>query len=442
MMIPDLAQALASSSGNAAKAAALAKAISGTVAPDGGEFKSFIAVDPTPKPDPQRQSDTLLGCMFGLKDNIDAAGFRTTCGARILADAPSATADSWIAAALKGAGATLIGKNNMHEFALGATGANPLFGTTINPWDRGRNVGGSSGGSASAVALRQVHVSVGTDSGGSVRMPASFTGITGFKPTPGMLPMTGVAGESWTLDCLGLFTATVADLQTVWDAVIPREQESVVGPIRLAYLNDESMGRVEPIVWKSYQAAITKLRESGLDLTPISITGFDVCPYVCISIVYPEVASWHYELMREKPQLYDPHIRALLCLGEFWSSRNYLDAQRLRSVLRHRLAKLMAPYQAVLTPTVPIQPPRLGEAAQVAGDPKDQSLYTLIRFTVLLNVTSYPGISVPSGLDDDGLPTGLQIMARPGEDYALLDIARRIEDVLGPMPLPPALKAS
>ena len=158
---------------------------------------------------------------------------------------------------------------------------------------------------------------------------------------------------------------------------------------------------------------------------PISIHGFGLCPYICISIVYPEVASWLHDLLRDKPEQYDQHIRALICLGEFWSARHYIDAQRLKTVMRDRLARLIEPYDAVLTPTVAIRPVPVGGSAHVEGDPPDQALYTLIRFTVLLNVTGYPGISVPSGLKKyGGLPTGLQLFARPGEDTRLLQIER------------------
>jgi aspartyl-tRNA(Asn)/glutamyl-tRNA(Gln) amidotransferase subunit A len=437
MALPELTQALAAAGGDPAKAAAIARSASADAMPHGGHHYTFISVAAKPQPDPGRQSDALLGCVFSAKDNMDAAGFTTTCGSRLFADAPPATKDSWIVATLKQAGAQCIGKNNMHEFALGATGANEVFGTTTNPWDESRNVGGSSGGSASAVALRQVHLSIGTDSGGSVRMPAAFTGITGFKPTPGILPMEGVSGEAWSIDCLGLFTTTVADLTTIWRAIVPSESPAARKRLRLGYLNDDSMGRVDPIVWEQYQASIERLRKGGAELTAISIQGFDKCPYVCISIVYPEVASAHYELIRARPHEYDQHIRSLICLGELWSSRNYLDAQRLRSVLRERFAGIIAPYNAVLTPSVPIQPPRNGEPAHVTGDPPAQSLFTLIRFTVACNVIGYPAISVPSGLDRDGLPTGLQIIGRPGDDGALLNIAKRVEDLLSVMPRPP-----
>jgi aspartyl-tRNA(Asn)/glutamyl-tRNA(Gln) amidotransferase subunit A len=438
MPLPSLAEALAAGAGDPGAAAAIARQAAAALGSDGGVHRSFIRIAAAPEPDPARTSDALLGCVFSVKDNIDEAGFPTTCGSRVLEDAPPAAADAAVVARLKAAGAVSVGKNNMHEFALGATGLNTRFGTTANPWDMSRNVGGSSGGSASAVALRQVHLSLGTDSGGSVRMPASFTGIAGFKPTFGAIPLGGVAGAAWSIDSLGFFTATASDQRAVWSALRPDDVAPPRrGPLRLAYLHDESMGRVEPAVWAHYRAGIEKLRQAGAELTPVSLTGFELAPYLCIATVYPEVTSAHHELLRAKPALYDQAIRGLICLGEAWSARLYLDAQRLRSVLRDRFARIIAPHEAVLTPTVPIQPPKIGVAAHVEGDPEGGGLFTLIRFTVLHNVTGYPGISVPSGLDRDGLPGGLQVIGRPREDAALLQVAAAIETIVGPTPAPP-----
>jgi aspartyl-tRNA(Asn)/glutamyl-tRNA(Gln) amidotransferase subunit A len=436
MALPELSKALAASAADPAAAAAIAREAAAALGRDGGPFRTFISVAEAPEPDPRRSSDALLGCVFSVKDNIDQVGIRTTCGSRTLENAPLATKDAWIVAALKAAGAVSVGKNNMHEFALGASGRNARYGATVNPWDTGRTVGGSSGGSASAVALRQVHLSLGTDSGGSVRMPASFTGITGFKPTGGAIPLHGVSGAAWSIDSLGLFTVTVADQRVVWSAIKPEDiAPPRQGAIRLGYLQDDSMGPVEPIVWGHYLATIDKLRQAGVALTGVSMNGFEIVPYVCLSVVYPEVTSAHYELLREKPELYDQPIRGLICLGEMWSSRNYLDAQRLRTVLRDRLAVIIQPFDALLMPTVAIQPPGSDEAPQVRGD-RRSGLFTLIRFTAAFNVTGYPGISVPAGLDRTGLPCGLQIIGRPREDSALLDVAQAIEDILGPTPAP------
>jgi aspartyl-tRNA(Asn)/glutamyl-tRNA(Gln) amidotransferase subunit A len=436
MALPSLAAALAQVRGDTTAAAALANTAAAAVRPHGGDGFSFIKVVDQPAP---KRSGPLLGCIYSVKDNIDVNGMVTTCGSRVFKHRPPSTRDAWIVQALDNAGAQCIGKNNMHEFALGGSGANAEFGTTTNPWDRGRNCGGSSGGSALAVAERQVHVSLGTDSGGSVRMPASFTGIVGFKPTPDKLSMAGVDGAAYSMDCLGFFTATVGDLATVWDAVVPSAVtvSSTQRP-RLAYLQDDSMGRVDPSVWDAYQHAIEKLRAAGYELTGVSIPGLQICPYVCISVVYPEIASAHFHLLREQPELYDQEIRGLICLGELWSSRNYLDAQRIRSLLRLRFQAILDPFDAVLMPAVAIQPPKLGETPQVAGDPPGAGLYTLMRFTVPFNVIGYPAISVPAGFDRDRLPFGLQAVGRPGADAALLGVARHIEDVMGVMPAPGA----
>ncbi len=438
MALAELSKALSACAGSPADATAIARAAATGLGRDGGPFHTFISVAEAPAPDANLSSDALLGCVFSVKDNIDQTGFATTCGSRTLENAPAAAKDAWIVASLKTAGAISVGKNNMHEFALGATGLNARYGATVNPWDTSRNVGGSSGGSASAVALRQVHLSLGTDSGGSVRMPASFTGIAGFKPTFGAIPLDGVAGAAWSIDSLGLFTVTVADQRRVWSAIKPEDvAQTRKGPLRLGYLPDDSMGPAEPVVWEHYLATVEKLRRAGVALTGVPMRGFELAPYICISVVYPEVTSAHHELLRQKPELYDQAIRGLICLGEMWSSRNYLDAQRLRTVLRNRLGAIVQPFDALVLPNVPIQPPRSGEVPQVSGDAQSGGLFTLIRFTAVSNVTGYPAISVPAGLDRDGLPCGLQVVGRPQEDWALLEVAQAIEDILGPTPAPP-----
>ncbi len=439
MPIPSLSRAIADAGGDPGRATALARTAAAEVRRNDRQTHSFISVIEESSIGAAAPSGPLLGCVFSVKDNIDVRGSATTCGSRLLEDnRPSQ--DAWIVTKLQGAGALCIGKNNMHELALGATGVNVRFGTTTTPWDPARSAGGSSGGSAVAVARRLVHLSIGTDSGGSVRIPASMCGIVGFKPTAGALPLQGVAGAALTMDSLGLFATEVADVRRAWDAIAPRQRSpSARRRLKLAYLQDESMGRVDSRVWARYQEAVKSLRDSGISLTGISMPGLSASPYVCVSIVYPEVASLHHDLVRAHPELYSGDIRALFYLGELWSAKNYVDAQRLRTVLRDRLSAIIGSYEAVLTPTAAIQPPRIGEKAEVAGDPRASELYTFIRFTVALNVTGYPAISVPAGLDSDGLPVGLQLIGKPRRDAALLDVAQRVEAVLGVMPPAPSV---
>jgi Asp-tRNA(Asn)/Glu-tRNA(Gln) amidotransferase A subunit family amidase len=437
LAIADLTDAIAAAGGDPKRAAALARKAAAAVRGNDKDRHAFIAVlDDGAIAEPP--AGPLLGCVYAVKDNIDMAGLATTAGSRLLEN-NRASADAWVVNAMRGAGAVCIGKNNMHELALGASGVNPRFGTTTTPWDGMRTAGGSSGGSAVAVASGQVHVSFGTDSGGSVRIPAAMCGIVGYKPTAGALPVTGIAGAALTMDSLGIFARHMDGVRRVWDAIGPRDDTIVPSRPRLAYIQDDSMGRVSPPVWARYQEALEVLRRSGADLTGISMPGLKVSPYVCISVVYAEIASLHCDLMRAHPELYSPDILALFYLGALWSSDHYVDAQRLRTVLRNRLHALIQPYDAILTPTVAIQPPRIGEAAQVEGDPPGSELYTFMRFTVTLNATGYPGISVPAGLDRDRLPVGLQVIGKPYEDTKLLGIAQQVEDVLGLMPAPPSM---
>ncbi len=392
--------------------------------------RSFISVGPSPGSAGEVAVGPLTGAVFSVKDNIDVAGQVTTCGSRILEDAPPAARDAWIVAALKDAGAICVGKNNLHEFALGATGKNLRFGDMPHPFDAGRHVGGSSGGSTIAVAEGEVHVAVGTDSGGSVRMPASFAGIAGYKPTPNVLPMHGVAGASWSMDCLGLLTRSVAEMRLVWDSLVPAPAAGNSKTPRIAFLKDHSMGRVAAPVWSHFEATVARLRAAGFDLHGVSVPGLEICPQVCVSVVYPEVASAHFELMRDHPHLYEQDVRALVALGELWSGRNYLDAQRIRTLVRMRLEDAIRGYDFLLTPTVAIQPLHFEETARVAGDPPGSALYPIMRFTVPFNVVSYPAISVPSGLDGDGLPVGVQLVGRPRADASLLAAAEAVEQAL------------
>jgi aspartyl-tRNA(Asn)/glutamyl-tRNA(Gln) amidotransferase subunit A len=240
-----------------------------------------------------------------------------------------------------------------------------------------------------------------------------------------------------TLDCLGILSTEVSDVMTIWDALdLPVTSNAGSGSIRLAYLQDESMGRVNPRVWERYQETIDCLKREKFDLTGISIKGFETSPHVAVSVAYPEIASAHMELMRSSATLYDPTILALLYLGELWSGRNYLDSQRARTLLCQRFRRIISPFDVVLTPTVAAQPPLIGEPAQVEGDLPGTELSTLMRFTVPFNVVGYPAISVPAGLDSDGLPVGLQLIGSPNSDASLLKIARQVEGVLGIMPSP------
>lgn len=432
MSLPELTQSLAACDNRPEEALALARAAAQAVRTCDPDPHSFISLVPPPEITKDLRPGPLLGCIFSVKDNIDIQGVPTTCGSRLFEDS-LAYSDARAVQILKDAGAQCIGKNNMHELALGATGINPRFGTTTNPWDESRIAGGSSGGSAVAVALGQVHVALGTDSGGSVRQPAAMCGIVGFKPTGGEISLDGVQGAAWSIDHVGIFASNVGDVAKVWDNLGAERSKARTGPIRIGYLQDDSMGRVDPPVWSAYMATIEELKRSKLDMTGISLPNLTSAPYICVSVVYPEIASQHHDLVRERPEMYSDEIRTIVYLGELWSARNYLDAQRLRVAMEVDFRARTFQYDAVLTPTVAVQPPPIGEPAHVTGDPEGPALYTMMRFTAPFNVIGYPAISIPAGSDHNGLPFGLQVVGKPHRDNDLLDIAHRMEDRLGPM---------
>jgi aspartyl-tRNA(Asn)/glutamyl-tRNA(Gln) amidotransferase subunit A len=437
VMIPDFVESIADSQQDHEKAASLAQSVASWLLSPESDSSSFISISRPSDFSEESPRGRLSGCIYSVKDNIDVLGLPTTCGSRLFQNREPSS-DAWLVRRLRNAGAHCVGKNNMHELALGATGVNPTFGTTRNPWAQERIAGGSSGGSAVSVALRQVHVAIGTDSGGSVRLPAAMCGVVGFKPTGGSVPLDGVQGAAWSIDNIGLFATAVADVASVWEEIRPSVDAKRHRTGRIAYLEEDRTGAVAQPVWDAYLAAIRQLQAGGLDLIGVSIPHLDAAPYVCVSVVYPEVASQHRELVRNHADLYSEDIRNLIYLGELWSARNYIDAQRLRSALEAEFRMHMTPYDAILMPTAAVQPQTIDEASQAAVKSSNDDLYTLMHYTVLFNVIGYPAISIPAGTDSDGLPVGLQAVGWPRDDIGLLEIAQTIEDHLGKMPAPPS----
>ncbi len=379
----------------------------------------------------------LEGVTFAVKDNIHLAGQVTTCGSIIPTRIDEQ--DAVVVQHLKAAGAICIGKTNLHEFALGATNVNPHFGNVGNPWNLAHIPGGSSGGSAAAVATGEVQFALGTDSGGSVRIPASMCGIVGFKPTGGSVNLRGIEGSCWTLDNYGIFARSVPDAKAIWGVMSHRQGHPAAAPAnpRAAYLDDDSMGMVAPEIWEMYQGGIAKLKNAGWQLHGISLRGFERAPFIGLAIAYPEISSQHARWIRERPQDYGEDIRTLIQLGEILGARHYVTAQRARVVMRASYLKQTAGFDAVFMPTLPLTTPKIGDPAQVPGEVSKSTLFSLVRFTILFNAIGFPAVSVPIGLDSQRLPVGMQVVGLPKQDDALLDLANEIEACLGFLGAPP-----
>ena len=396
----------------------------------GDPTNAFIGQASEPSAAPAAAGE-LAGAIFGVKDNIDVAGTVTTCASSLLVDSPRAKNDAPIVAAARGAGAFCVGKLNLGEFAV--TFDSPVFGRVRNPWNLDRIAGGSSGGSAAAVAAGYLDFAFGTDSAGSVRMPAALCGVVGFRPTNGSLTLAGIPGPAWTVDSCGVFARHVADVAAVMDqlewSVVPKQTGG--NEPRIGVVLDESMGPLDPAVRDAYVHAVSRLEEAGHKITFISLPELELALVACAVIAYAEVGWHHHDTIRAKPDRYGGDSRVLLRLGQLFEISDYLDAQRLRYTLSRAYRDHTRGFDAIITPTVPITAPHDVSAARVAGDNTPLALFTTIRYTALANFLALPSISIPAGLASDGLPVGMQLIGEQFKDRELLALASQAETAIG-----------
>jgi len=385
----------------------------------------------------------LHGIPVSLKDLIDTRGTRTTCGSRILAEHVPIR-DATVTMRLREAGAVLLGKNALHEFAFGVTSNNPHYGPTRNPWDIDRIPGGSSGGSGAAVAAGLGPVSLGTDTGGSIRIPAAVCGVVGLKPTYGRVSRHGVFPLSWTLDHIGPLTRSVEDAALVLRAIagpdpadpstlghaVPDFYAGLGGPPRggrLGVLDDEYHQEMTEEVRSRFRAALEVLRSLGLRLEDVPFPRPNEARAAATAVILAEAASVHEGWMRERPGDYGPETLDLLRQGAFVTASQYLRAQKVRALLLGEVDEWLAPYAAVVLPSVPTTAPPIGQRTLEVGGRQIEVRGFLTRFSRLINLVGLPAISVPCGFGDDGLPIGLQIVGRPMDEATILAIAHAYE---------------
>lgn len=385
----------------------------------------------------------LTGIPFALKDLYQTAGILTSCGSRVLADNVTAT-DATATVRLREAGAVLLGKAATHEFAFGPTTDSPLRGPTHNPWDLRCSPSGSSGGSGALVAAGVVPFALGTDTGGSIRMPAAVCGVVGLKPSYGRVSKFGVYPLSWSLDHAGPLCRTVADAAAVLQVLAGADPlDPGAAPVPVpdygAAVADAARGLAgvrlgvpagwlqEPLddsVRSAFQAALRKLEELGAVVEEMELPPISVMVMVNRLITFCEAASFHAPLLAAHGDKYGPDVRARLEVGQFIPAIDYLTGQRLRTELARTVGAIMGRYDALLTPTSPIPAPRIGQRLCPWGETVPDAL---IRFTAPFSVTGQPAISIPMGFSPDGLPLGLQVVGRVMEEPALLRIAAAYE---------------
>ncbi len=380
----------------------------------------------------------LHGVPVSVKDLIDVAGTPTTSGSAVPARHP--TADAAIVTRLRAAGAIIIGKTNLHEFAFGTTSDESAFGPVHHPKDPSRSAGGSSGGAAVALLEGMCFGSVGTDTGGSIRIPSAVCGIVGLKPTLGELPCAGIVPLSTTLDHVGPMARTIADVRALFRAMagtddVAREPGHMVLGVPEAYVGE----RLDPGVRAAFERARSTLRLAGHDVVPVGIDGADCTPDVYLHIVLPEASHMHANTLVRHADGYSPGVRLRLEMGGYLLAEDYVRAMHLRDRLTRAVDAALAGCDCLLLPTLPIPAPVLNATSVDVDGHRMPVRAAMLRLTQLFNMTGHPAIAIPNGSTPDGWPVSLQIVGRRGATARLLDCAAAIEGLIagqtGPVPV-------
>jgi len=361
----------------------------------------------------------LHGIPIAVKDLFDTAGTRTTCGSAVFADRiPSEDAE--VVRRLKSAGAVIIGKNNMHEFAYGATSIPSHYGAVHNPWNLECIAGGSSGGSAAAVAAGLCFGAMGSDTGGSIREPASFCGISGLKPTYGRVSVGGVVPLSWSLDHVGPICRTTTDTALMLEAIAgydPGDTCSVDWPVERysqamhARTTALRVGVVRRVFFDQIDAQVEAAVTTALGVLGKLTAGIrdaDLPPYKLFPVVAVEAYAYHRQYLTKTPELYQPSTLGRLQGGAPVSASAYADGRRELDRLRRVVGSLFSSVDLLVTPTAPLAAPTIAEGTHQETPPPG-GVSPLLRNTQPFDIFGLPAISIPCGFTREGLPIGLQI---------------------------------
>jgi len=379
---------------------------------------------------------TLFGIPIALKDNICTKNLRTTAGSLFWKDLVP-TQDARVVTKLKSSGALIVGKTNMHEIALGVTSNNPHYGPCLNPHDNSRVAGGSSGGSAIAVATGMALGALGTDTGGSIRIPASLCGVVGFKPSYGTVSTRGIIPLSWHLDHVGPIATCVEDVKIIFNIIAGYDSKDPFSvknankksksieknQIRIAKAVGNFIDEADANVLKVLDNAVKMLRESDLSVEEENVDWLRELSIANRTITQVEAATFHKERLATHPDWFGEDVRERLLQGSNASGIDYATARYNQTVGKYRFKEFFKKYDVLLLPTVPVIAP------PIAGRDAVEMAKVLTKFTAPFNLTGLPAITLPCG-KVDGLPVGLQIVGGYMKDKKLLSIAQMIEVIL------------
>jgi len=381
----------------------------------------------------------LLGAPLALKDLFETCGLRTTAGSAFFDDRVPEQ-DAAAVEKLRRAGAVILGKLNLHEIALGVTNVNPHYGPCRNPWDPERVSGGSSGGSAAALAAGLCLGALGTDTGGSIRIPASLCGVVGLKPTCGRVSLRGVVPLSWNLDHAGPMARSVADTALLYrviagyDPLDPASADVPVEPVpergelqglRVALAGGEFFSRADAEVLQAVEAAARVFAELGARVEPVALDEAREAARANGQMTTADAAAFHRRRLAENPQGFGEDVLRRLQAGAALSSTEYSLARRAQAEFRRRMERFFEEYDLLLTPTTPIAAP------PIEGPDAVEQAALLTRFTAPFNLSGLPALSLPCGFTAAGLPIGLQVVAAPWQEAKLLSAGLAYEGAAG-----------
>ena len=422
-----------------------------------GHLKSFITVTADLALKQARKADRdlaagsykgpLHGIPVSLKDLYWTKGIRTTAGSKILGDFIPTT-DATSVRRLADAGAVLVGKANLHEFAIGATTDNPFYGTCRNPWKAGYIPGGSSGGSAASVSAGLGLASLGSDTGGSIRIPASFCGVVGLKPTYGVIPRTGIVPDSLSLDHAGPITRTAADAAAVLQAIAgpdgidPSAMRDPLPParrargkplqgLRIGVPTNYYWDIIVPEVEKLAREGIDELRRLGARIVPIEVPLAETALDTCLLVAWSESATYHRQWLLDRPQDYGADTLEYLTGALLFRATDYLQAQRVRRRFRESFKDVFRKVDLIASSTGAIPASPLGQVEFVMKGKKFAVLSVMARLTCIANLTGEPACSFPCGFTKAGLPVGMMIHGPVMSDLTVLRVGQAYDQATG-----------
>jgi len=382
-----------------------------------------------------RDRGPLHGVPVSLKDIIDLRDVATTAASKVR-HGHIAPDDAPVVARLREAGAVFLGKTNLHEFAFGTTNEDSAFGPARHPLDPNRSPGGSSGGSAASVLDGMAFASIGTDTGGSIRIPSAACGLVGLKPSLGEVPTGGIVPLSKTMDHVGPLCRSVEDAAIIHDAlcgraVSNRPQRGVKG-LRIGVLRGYFTALLDPQVATAFETACRVLSEAGVELEDVQIPhAGDIAP-IYLHIVLSEAAALHAKTLDSHAEDYNQNVRIRLEMGRYILAEDYVRALRGRDVLIDEVDAALLHRDALLLPSLAVPAVKLGATAVKIGSVEEPVRNITLRLTQLFNITGHPAITIPCGATTDGLPIGAQLAGARNRTGDLLGVAAAAEPLLRP----------